>query len=98
MPDTVQCTIHGETQQTFVCSHLAEQSHGLGFNREDASGDGPFPDAWCDNCEVIRAAHDGWNDESEKLTTIKLLCSGCYERTRIRNTKPNVTLDDLAGL
>jgi len=98
MPDTVQCTIHGETQQAFVCSHLAEQSHGLGFNREDPSADDPFPDAWCDNCELIRATHDGWNDESEKLTTIKLLCSGCYERTRIRNTKPNVTLDDLAGL
>jgi hypothetical protein len=47
---------------------------------------------------MIRAAHDGWTDDAQKLTTIKLLCSGCYERTRIRNTKPTVSLDELAGL
>jgi hypothetical protein len=51
-----------------------------------------------DNCEIIRAAHDGWDEESEKLTEISLLCSGCYERARIRNTRPSVTLDDLADL
>jgi hypothetical protein len=29
---------------------------------------------------------------------ISLLCSGCYERARIRNMRPSVTLDDLVGL
>jgi hypothetical protein len=29
---------------------------------------------------------------------IKLVCSGCYERTRIRNTRPSVTLNDLTSL
>jgi len=71
---------------------------GLGFNSSAPSDDNPFPDAWCDDCELIRAAHDGWNDDAQKLAKISLLCSGCYERTRIRNTRTTVTLDDLTGL
>ena len=68
------------------------------FNRNEPDEENPFPDAWCDDCEIIRSAHDGWNDESQKLSKISLLCSGCYERARIRNTRPSVTLDDLADL
>jgi Uncharacterized protein conserved in bacteria (DUF2199) len=97
MSDTIQCSTHGETQRTFVCMHLLGSSAGLGFNRNEPTTDKPFPDAWCDNCELIRATHNGWNEESEKLTKISLLCSGCYERARIRNTRTSVTLDDLAG-
>ncbi len=98
MSETVHCDTHGETEQTFVCSHLAEPSHGLGFHRDVPSDDDAFPDAWCDACELIRAAHDGWTDAAQKLVSIKLICSGCYERTRIRNSKPTVTLDELATL
>lgn len=98
MADKVQCATHGEGQATFVCVHILGDASGLGFNRNDPDNDKPFPDAWCDNCELIRAAHNGWNEESEKLTKISLLCSGCYERARIRNTRTSVTLDDLAGL
>jgi hypothetical protein len=96
--DTVHCETHGETNQTFVCTHLAADSSGLGFNTGKQDGENPFPDAWCDNCEVIRAAHGGWTHEAQALTKIALLCSGCYEITRIRNTRPAVTLEDLAGL
>jgi hypothetical protein len=71
---------------------------GLGFNSDEPDSENPFPDAWCDDCEIIRAAHNGWNEDSEKLTKIVLICSCCYERARIRNTHPTVTLDDLAGL
>lgn len=90
--------MHGESQQAFVCSHLAGNTSGLGFNRNEPTEDNPFPDAWCDDCELIRAAHDGWNQESEKLTKIVLLCSGCYERSRIRNTRTSTTLKDLTNL
>jgi hypothetical protein len=96
--DTIHCDTHGETEKTYVCGHLAGETPGLGFNRDEPTSDDPFPSAWCDNCEIIRAAHDGWNDESQKLTSIVLLCSGCYERACIRNTRPSVTLDDLATL
>jgi hypothetical protein len=98
MAGKVQCATHGESEATFVCSHLLGDSASLGFNRDEPTLEKPFSDAWCDNCEIIRAAHGGWNEESEKLTKITLLCSGCYERSRIRNTKTAFTLDDLAGL
>src|SRR5579883_1357153 len=94
----VRCETHGKCQTTFVCAHLLGNSAGQGFNREDPAEDNPFPDAWCDNCELIRASHGGWNKKSEKLLKISILCSGCYERARIRNTRTSGTLEDLAGL
>jgi len=98
MPDKIHCDTHGETDQTFVCTHLVGEDTGLGFNRNDPTDDNPFPDAWCDNCEIIRASHGGWEDTPSELTKIRLLCSGCYERARIRNQRPTVTLNDLANL
>jgi hypothetical protein len=98
MADEMQCDTHGECFRTYVCTHLLGESAGLGFNRNEPDEADPFPDAWCDDCEIIRIAHDGWDEESEKLVQISLLCSGCYERARIRNTRPSVTLDDLADL
>jgi hypothetical protein len=94
----VQCATHGESNETFVCTHLHGDAAGLGFNRDEPSADNLHPDAWCDNCELIRAAHDGWNDHSQKLAKISLLCAGCYERARIRNTRTSITLEDLADL
>jgi hypothetical protein len=98
MTSKIQCAAHGECEKTYVCVHLTGETTGLGFNREEPTTKNPFPDAWCDNCELIREAHGGWNEESEKLIKIVILCSGCYERARIRNTKPSVALDDLANL
>lgn len=95
MADLVQCDEHGETEKTYVCSHLIEQEAGQGFNRNEPSEENPYPDAWCDECELIREAHGGWNDESEALVTIRLLCSACYEKACIRNTRTAVTLDDV---
>ena len=98
MPDKISCDVHGESTATYICHHLLGDAHGLGFNRNEPTDDNPFPDAWCDDCEVIRAAHDGWNEKSEKLTTIKLACAGCYNRVRIRNTRTATTLDDVANV
>jgi len=96
--EKVQCATHGETDQAFVCTHLAKESHALGFNREDPTDESLHPDAWCDDCEIIRAQCGGWTDEAEKLVNIALVCTRCYEHARIRNTKPSITLDDLANL
>lgn len=98
MSNKVQCATHGESEKAFVCTHLLGEDAGLGFNRDEPTPENMFPDAWCDDCEIIRAAHGGWDEESEKLKKITLLCSGCYERSRIRNTRTAVTLSDLAGL
>jgi hypothetical protein len=96
--DKIQCETHGESSEAYVCNHLLGETAGRGFNRSDPSDDNPFPDAWCDDCEIIRAAHGGWNEESEKLSQFSLLCSGCYQRARIRNTRTETTLDHLANL
>jgi hypothetical protein len=98
MINKIQYETHGECEETFVCSHLVGRAAGLGFNRDEPSHDKPFPDAWCDDCQLIWEAHDGWNDESQKLAEILLLGSGCYERARIRNTHTTVTLDDLTNM
>jgi hypothetical protein len=98
VPDTVQCDLHGETPQAFVCTHLTGESSGLGFNREDPSKENLCPDAWCDDCEIIRVAHGDWENVPDELCRIVLLCSECYERSRIRNTRPSITFDDLSGL
>src|SRR3954468_17966011 len=98
MADKLDCAIHGECAKTYVCTHLSGESSGLGFNCREATDDNPYPDAWCDNCEIIREAHGGWNEQTDKLANISLLCSGCYQRSQIRNTRPSVSLTDLAGL
>lgn len=98
MSGMVECAKHGQSEQAFVCTHLLADAVGLGFNRDEPTPETPFPDAWCDDCELIRSAHGGWNDESQKLVKISLLCAGCYERSRIRNTKTSVTLEDLGRL
>jgi hypothetical protein len=98
MSGTIQCATHGETRQSFVCSHLSGDSVGAGFNRKTPTTENPFPDAWCDDCEIIRAAGGGWNEASEKLSKMVILCSGCYERARIRNTRTSTSLGDLVRL
>jgi hypothetical protein len=96
--DTVQCEVHGETPKAYVCIHLTDEASGLGFNRDDPSEENPFPDAWCDACEIIRAEHDGWEKVPEGLLKLALLCSECYERACIRHTRPSVSFDELSGL
>jgi len=95
--DKIQCDTHGERHQAFVCTHLSETSVALGFNCSEEN-DSPYPDAWCDDCELIRSAHDGWTDEVQSLVKIRLICSSCYEQTRVRNTRPAVSLNDLGAL
>ena len=98
MADTIHCHTHGDCDQTFVCSHLTESTAGLGFNCAESSDDDRFPNAWCDNCDLICQAHNGWNDESEGLIEVRMLCSRCYELSRIRNTRTDVSFEDLANL
>jgi hypothetical protein len=98
MSETVQCDAHGEMPTTFVCIHLTGESFGMGFHCENDSGDKPYPDAWCENCEIIRAQHNGWDDVADDLCKVVVVCSACYDRARIRNLRPTVTLNELAGL
>lgn len=87
--DTIYCETHGDCERSLVCSHLTEDVAGLGFNRREPLDDDRFPDAWCDDCDLIYKTHDGWSDEAEALSEVCVLCSGCYELSRIRNTRSN---------
>jgi len=99
MADEIYCDTHGESEKSYVCSHLADtEAVALGFNRAEPDDENPFPDAWCNACDLVRIAHDGWTDEAQELVSICLLCSECYELVRIRNTQTDVTLDDLNHL
>ncbi len=98
MSDTIYCHNHGDSEPTIVCIHLAEHSAGQGFNSYEPTVEEPFPDAWCDVCDAILEAHDGWTEESEKLIKLTVLCSGCYGLSRIRNTRTNVSFEELASL
>lgn len=82
----VECEEHGTGTSTFVCQHLLD-GEGLGFHRgfPDDDPDALWPDAWCDDCEAVRAEEGEWNDRSEEFASIRLMCQLCYCRARERN-------------
>src|SRR5689334_3732152 len=84
----VTCGTHGETPATFACRHLTS-GVACGYH---CSADDPadqWPDAWCDLCEEAFQAEGGeWNDVSEKVADIKLMCAHCYDSARARNVRP----------
>jgi hypothetical protein len=85
---TVHCAKHGDKRKAYVCEHLL---HGMeqGFFRADEEGN-PYPDAWCAKCEQIRLIHGGasgeWNEASEALIKVRLVCGDCYEEIKQKNS------------
>ena len=82
----IQCSKHGSSKSTFVCTHLVN-GKGLGFNYgyEPDEPDALYPDAWCDACEAVWEEEGEWNDWSQAHADIKMLCSGCYQDLRRSN-------------
>ena len=83
------CERHGDMQEAFVCEHLLYGNRLGFFIGLESTNNNPRPDAWCSKCELIRLEHDGWNDESEKLINVKLVCGGCYDEIKAKNTLPS---------
>jgi hypothetical protein len=85
---TTHCERHGDMQEAFLCEHLL---HGdqLGFHSDPPVASDPRPDAWCSTCELVRLEHGGWNEESEALINVKLVCGGCYDEIKARNALPS---------
>lgn len=79
----VTCSQHGDGISTFVCVHLRD-GISCGFNAADSEGD-PWPDAWCDRCEIEREQAGGWNKVPDAVAKLTLLCTRCYEVVRERN-------------
>lgn len=83
----VQCSTHGENRPAYVCNHLMEglrarDIRSIGFHEGVPEPDNPEPCGWCDACETIRIVEGGWNDHSEGLANIQMICSGCFEAIR----------------
>ena len=95
MSETIYCDTHGDCEPAYVCSHLTEHAAGLGFNCNEPSEEDPYPDALCDKCELIFQER-GNTDELDE--SIRLICSRCYESSRIRNTRTDVSFEELANL
>ena len=81
--DVLQCARHGVSQKTFVCQHLVKGT-GLGFNQAE-DPDNPRPDAWCDGCDKVLREEGEWNDRSEAMAKITLMCAECYDAAEARN-------------
>lgn len=79
------CVRHAnEKSEAFACEHLIT-GNKLGFYFDNDDNQNAFPDAWCANCEQIRREHAGWNDISESLIKVKLVCGECYKEVKEKN-------------
>lgn len=79
----IECACHGRTPSTFVCEHL-QTGAGCGFHDSGAEDD-PWPDAWCDSCNVVLERDGEWTDDNSP--ELAILCTGCYERVRESNRR-----------
>jgi molybdenum cofactor biosynthesis enzyme MoaA len=82
---TVHCARHGDRREAFICDHLLSGTRQVFFIDSDDVAN-PHPDAWCLKCERIRLAHGGkWNETSEALIKVRLVCGDCYEEIKGKN-------------
>ena len=83
--DLVHCSRHGDRRKAYVCGHLFS-GEGQGFVASRDQPGNPHPDGWCPACDRIRLAHGGaWNEESEALIKVRLVCGECYEEIKSNN-------------
>ncbi len=82
-PQAIHCTTHGPSMATYVCRHLVTGKN-LGFVFDESSTD-EFPDAWCADCERVRADEGEWTDRAAEVADVTIICSGCYVAARGRN-------------
>jgi len=86
----VRCGTHDYKRVAFVCQHLNfttkvgfEESFET-FEGMELSDDDDFQ-AWCNDCEVVRVAEDGWNDKAMEFAKIKVVCEACYFKMKELN-------------
>ena len=86
--ELVNCEIHGEQQETFVCCHTVEslkdnQPRGFWWSIEQPEN--PRPDAWCTDCEELVNQHGAWEGKPEEIANIKVICGACYDTVKSMN-------------
>jgi hypothetical protein len=81
---TIHCVRHGPALAAFGCQHLVHGS-GLGFWHSD---NGPYPDAWCGDCDALMMQTGHWTEGAEQAAGITIVCHRCYVNIRRRNRVP----------
>jgi hypothetical protein len=81
MSGKVECNKHGTAKETWVCQHLLYNPKQEWFSTA-ISDDNPWPDAWCNECDIEFMKYGEWNDINTENVDIKLLCHYCYESNR----------------
>ncbi len=74
----ITCQEHGAATTTYVCSHLATNPVQR-WHSARASGDNPWPDAWCNACNATFLREGEWNDRNADALDLRILCNHCYE-------------------
>lgn len=78
----VECGTHGSTRPAFVCQHLIG-GRRVGWHEPVENNVDPEDqfsgciNAWCDSCEKARVKYGGWNDQSESLAKVTMVCEEC---------------------
>jgi bacterioferritin-associated ferredoxin len=85
MNSQLNCGTHGTQLRTRVCQHLVESldtkvAVGFHWSAEDT---GPYPDAWCSDCDAAMPFGDAeWTEDLSSQVGISDLCSSCYEQAK----------------
>src|SRR5262245_29545720 len=77
--DAVYCEEHGDSFPCILCRHLCEGT-GMGYFaiRKD-------PWAWCEACDAILEAEQGWSDRLYEFADWEVYCRVCYRKTLRRH-------------
>jgi hypothetical protein len=81
-----ECPVHGSRKPAFVCRHL-EKGSGLGFieGAEWPGAEEQINEAWCIDCDTVRAEQGGWNAVAQNHASLRAVCDLCYEEISMRN-------------
>ncbi|NUP05401.1 MAG: hypothetical protein HOW73_05000 [Polyangiaceae bacterium] len=87
--DGVDCGKHGYGEATYVCPHLPRgKGRGWFTQPSDEDAAGPWPDAWCADCDRRLQSDD---EAAEVELDFVVVCDGCYEAHREANWPKDVT-------
>ena len=84
-PPTIHCDRHGVTAYCLICRHLRDGA-GLGYWAIEPEPEiGEPAQAWCEGCDAVLDAEQGWTDRADAAADWKLYCAGCYADTLARH-------------
>jgi hypothetical protein len=93
--DAIQCATHGQATATYICGHLFSNSKQHWIS-DFPSEDEPWPDAWCERCDVEYLKKDEWNETNQSCLQLRLICAHCYEQ-RLGDSIDSLSADTQAA-